>query len=69
MKKSTTIILMIMLMVCTMTGLRLSAQEDATDTLSASNGEYEQPLYDFTVVARSYGDSVVLRWAPQNAGV
>ena len=49
-----------------MTGFRLSAQE--TDT-TAANGEYERPVYDFTVIARSYGDSVVLRWAPQNAGV
>ena len=27
------------------------------------------PMYDFTVVARSYGDSIVLRWAPHNAGI
>jgi len=27
-----------------------------------------ESFYDFVIIARSYGDSVVLRWAPQNAG-
>lgn len=38
------------------------AQETGEDAPSSS-------LYQYTVVARSYGDSIVLRWAPQNAGV
>ena len=62
-----------MFLACLTTGLQLSAQDTPTatepDTLSSISGEYNQPMYDFTVVARSYGDSVVLRWAPQNAGV
>lgn len=28
-----------------------------------------QSLYQYTVMARSYGDSIVLRWLPQDAGV
>ena len=74
MKKLKNTIILMMFVACLTTSLQLSAQDTPTaagqDTLSAiSNGEFEQPVYDFTVVARSYGDSVVLRWAPQNAGV
>lgn len=35
-----------------------------------SNAEYYTPtMYDFTVITRSYGDSVVLRWAPHDAAI
>ena len=37
----------------------------ATDTEDGPS----RSLYNFTVVARSYGDSIVLRWAPEDAGV
>lgn len=47
------------------------AQEEVTaaEADTTQNGEFERPVYDFFVVARSYGDSIVLRWAPENAGV
>lgn len=58
---------------CIMSVCPLTAQEDtttpATDTTAKASGEYERPMYDFKVLARSYGDSIVLRWAPLNAGV
>lgn len=46
-------------------------QYDATGTIDTSS-VYESPYgkrYNFVLVARSYGDSIVLRWAPENAGV
>ncbi|MBQ4356115.1 MAG: hypothetical protein II757_05585 [Bacteroidales bacterium] len=57
---------------CMMNVNGLRAQEDPTAptaSIDTSSSDYEMPIYDFIVVARSYGDSVVLRWAPQNAGV
>ncbi len=30
---------------------------------------YTNPMQEYAVVARSYGDSIVLRWAPQKAGI
>ena len=33
------------------------------------NDAPSKSLYNYVLVARSYGDSIVLRWAPQNAGV
>lgn len=44
---------------------------DATERIDTSE-TYESPYgtrYDFVIIARSYGDSVVLRWAPRDAGV
>lgn len=43
------------------------AQEDAGTP--DENDAPSQTLYNYVLVARSYGDSIVLRWAPQNAGV
>lgn len=70
-KISNSILMMVMLLGFLMTGIQLKAQEDTTvpDTNAVVSDEFDRPMYDFTVVARSYGDSVVLRWAPQNAGV
>lgn len=65
-------ITILIFLVCTTAAFRLSAQGDITtqaDTVPETSGVYERPVYDYTVVARSYGDSIVLRWAPQNAGV
>lgn len=50
-------------------GNAVQAQENESQATAAeSQEEPQQTLYDFIVVARSYGDSIVLRWAPQNAG-
>lgn len=57
---------------CMVMANRSYAQNDVTNAsadTTSDNGEYQRPIYDFIVIARSYGDSVVLRWAPQNAGV
>lgn len=64
-------IITVLILTLLWSGFQLSAQEnESADTLSvAEEGDYERPVYDFVVVARSYGDSIVLRWAPQNAGV
>jgi len=44
------------------------SQMSEADT-NAEGNYYDSPLYDFSVVARSYGDSIVLRWAPHHAGI
>ncbi len=41
---------------------------DQTNVAEQNEQSYEK-IYNFIVVTRSYGDSVVLRWAPENAGV
>ncbi len=49
---------------CCITMPPIMAQEDIVEDSSPS-----QSLYQYSVVARSYGDSIVLRWLPQDAGV
>ena len=45
-------------------------QNQVTETnTNVEDDFYSSPLFDFTVIARSYGDSIVLRWAPHNAGI
>ncbi|MBP5613516.1 MAG: hypothetical protein J6X35_05170, partial [Bacteroidales bacterium] len=41
----------------------------AQEPLSATDTTEKAPLYEVKVIARNYGDSIVLRWAPTNAAV
>ncbi|GEM_PF-1947505 len=41
----------------------------AQEPLSATDTAEKAPLYEVKVIARNYGDSIVLRWAPTNAAV
>lgn len=43
-----------------------STQSQEADTTFIPD---DDPLYDFTVITRSYGDSVVLRWAAHDAAI
>ena len=67
MKERNTILISVILGWMMALTMPVFAQVDntATDTLDGPS----RSLYNFTVVARSYGDSIVLRWAPEDAGV
>ena len=56
------IVLTLIGMAC-LAGGTLRAQTAGTDTNERT------PIYDVKVIARNYGDSIVLRWAPSNAAV
>ena len=51
-----------------MMAFSMSVFAQVDNTTSAEEGS-SHSLYNFSVVARSYGDSIVLRWAPEDAGV
>lgn len=72
-KQLTNLFSVLVLLFCMTMCNETQAQEDLTTAPvmlnDSTQNDYERPIYDFIVVARSYGDSVVLRWAPQNAGV
>lgn len=76
MKKSIAFFVGVFAMACALCCNTAWAQvENGTENGSNVEGEtvdtasYQPHPYNFYVVARSYGDSIVLRWAPDNAGV
>ena len=67
MKKNNRLILGVLFGWMMMLAMPVFAQEEGE--LQNGNDAPSKSLYNYVLVARSYGDSIVLRWAPQNAGV
>lgn len=70
-KTNISLIQLFLIGLCLCAIMPLSAQVDNSEAMvTEETGDGpSQALYHYVVVARSYGDSIVLRWAPQNAGV
>ena len=50
---------------------QVEGEGNITEETTGSEGSANpvEALYDYVVISRSYGDSIVLRWAPRNAGL
>lgn len=57
--------------VCLLLTNSIFAQEDQSQTTLEQDTSYQESETIFSVIsaARSYGDSIVLRWAPENSGI